>query len=338
MSARVRVWLVTAIGALLLAGAAGYGILAWAEHRDRASAPSEAQSVTSDVRPTGPRVVFRNTASGEGYGLVASVPLADPSAVRTVTALACDRVYATGAVQSCLHTDRGVVTTFNATLMDASGRELDSWGLAGVPSRTRVSPNSHLVAVTSFVTGESYATVGFATMTTISAADGSMDSGNLEDFALLVDGVQVTAADRNIWGVTFSADDNVFFATAASAGSTWLVRGDLAARTLTAIRDTAECPSLSPDGTRIAYKKDVSTGGTPSWSIAVLDFATGTETILPEKRNVDDQVDWLDDDTLLYGLVRADEVGDSDIWSVSADGTTEPVLFIAHAWSPSIVR
>jgi hypothetical protein len=338
MSDRVRLWLVTVIGILLLAGAAGYGIMAWADHRDRASAPSEAQSVATDVRPAGPRVVFRNTAGGEGYGLVASVPLSDPSAVRTVTALACDRVYATAAVQSCLHTDRGVVTTFNATLTDASGRELDSWPLAGVPSRTRVSPDSDLVAVTSFVTGESYATVGFATMTTISATDGSMDSGNLEDFALIVDGVQVTAADRNIWGVTFGDDDNVFFATAASAGQTWLVRGDLEARTLTAVRDAAECPSLSPDGTRIAYKKDVSTGDAPLWSIAVLDVATGTETILPEKRNVDDQVDWLDDDTLLYGLVRADEAGDSDVWAVSADGTAQPELFIAHAWSPSIVR
>ncbi|MBX0299445.1 hypothetical protein K2F54_05585 [Cryobacterium sp. 1639] len=338
MSSRVRVWLVTAIGVVLLAGAAGYGIGAWADHRDRASAPSEAQSVTSDVHPAGARVVFRNTASGDGYGLVASVPLSDPSAVRTVTGLACDRVYATADVQSCLHTNRGVVTTFNATVLDSSGRETDSWPLAGVPSRTRISTDSRLVAVTSFVTGESYATVGFATMTTVSRTDGSMDYGNLEDFALSVDGVPITAADRNIWGVTFDDDDNTFFATAASANRTWLVRGDLTARTLIAIRDTAECPSLSPDGARIAYKKRVSSGGAPTWSIAVLDLATGTETILPEERNVDDQVEWLDNDTLLYGLARADEAGDSDVWSVSADGSTGPSVFLSHAWSPSIVR
>lgn len=338
MSTRVRVWLLTVIGVILLAGAAGYGIVAWADHRDRAAAPSEAQTVTTDVQPTGPRVVFRNTASGDGYGRVASVPLSDPSAVRTVTGLACDRVYATDAVQSCLHTDRGVVTTFNATLTDSSGRERDSWPLAGVPSRTRLSPDSRLVAATSFVTGESYTTVAFSTMTTISATDGSIDYGNLEDFALTVDGAQVTAADRNIWGVTFGDDTNTFFATAASANQTWLVRGDLAARSLVAIRDTAECPSLSPDGTRIAYKKPAATGAESSWSIAVLDLATGTETVLPEKRNVDDQVEWLDDTTLLYGLIRADEVGDSDVWSVSADGSAEPALFLSHAWSPSVVR
>jgi hypothetical protein len=338
VSSRVRVWLVGVIGALLLAGAAGYGIIAWADHRDRASAPSEAQSVTTDDLPTGPRVVFRNTAGGDGYGLVASVPLADPTGVRTITGLACDRVYATAILQSCLHTDRGVVTTFNGTLLDATGGEVDAWPLAGVPSRTRISPDSRLVAATSFVTGESYATVRFSTMTTISTTDGSLDYGNLEDFALLVDGARVTAADRNIWGVTFGADDNTFFATAASAGRTWLVRGDLTARTLTAIRDTAECPSLSPDGTRIAYKKDRSPDDTAAWSIAVLDLATGTETILPEERSVDDQVEWLDTETLLYGLARADEVGDSDVWSLSADGTSEATLFLAHAWSPAVIR
>lgn len=338
MTLRRRVWLVIAIGILLLSGAAGYGIMAWAEHRARASAPSEVESVITDVRPAGERVVFRNTALGAGYGLVASVPLSDPSAARSITDLACDRVYATADVQSCLHIDRGVVTTFNATLHDTSGREKRSWPLAGVPSRTRISADSQLIAATSFVTGESYATVGFATMTTISATDGSRDYGNLEDFALLVDDERVTAADRNVWGVTFADDGNTFYATAASNFQTWLVRGDLAARTLTAIRDTAECPSLSPDGERIAYKKEISDGAATQWSIAVLDLASGTETMLPVNGNVDDQVLWLDDDTLLYGLAREDMVGDSDIWSVSADGTAEPALFLAHAWSPSIVR
>lgn len=338
MTARQRVWLVTIIGILLLSGAAGYGIVAWAEHRARASAPSEVESVVTDARPAGARVVFRNTALGAGYGLVASVPLSDPTAARSLTALACDRVYATAALQSCLHIDRGVVTTFNGTLSDASGRETRSWPLAGVPSRTRLSPDSSLIAATSFVTGESYATVGFSTLTTISATDGSQDYGNLEDFALVVGDAYITAADRNVWGVTFSDDDNTFYATAASNNHTWLVRGDLAARTLTAVRETAECPSLSPDGGRIAYKKIVPGTATPQWSIAVLDLATGTETMLPEKRNVDDQVVWLDDDTILYGLGRDGTVGDSDVWAVAADGDTEPELYLAHAWSPSVVR
>jgi len=31
-------------------------------------------------------------------------------------------------------------------------------------------------------------------------------------------------------------------------------------------------------------------------------------------------------------------VGDSDVWSMLADGSGTPTLFIPHAWSPSVVR
>jgi WD40 repeat protein len=337
MTLRTRVWVLMITGTALLAGAAAYGGVAWFAHQAQAAGPSSVRTVTATVPSGGDRVVFRNTASGTGYGEVASVPLAEPAGARALTGLACDRVYATTRNEMCLHIDRGVVTRFTATLLDASGHEVRSWPLPGIPSRTRISPDSRLVATTAFITGESYASVTFATQTVISTVDGTQ-YGNLEDFALTAAGERVTAADRNIWGVTFSSDDNVFFATAASGRRTWLVRGDLEKRTLTAVADSAECPSLSPDGQRVAYKKDVSTTATPYWTIAVLDFATGQETLLPEKNNVDDQVEWLDDATLLYGLPRTDAAGDSDIWSLSADGTSNPRVLIEHAWSPSVVR
>jgi len=337
MSVSGRSIAVVLASALLLGGAGGYGILAWSAAQERRSGPSAVQAVSTDTIATGDRIVFRNTAAGDGYGLVASVPLADPSGERSVTAEACDRVYATAALQMCLHIDRGIVTTFAATLRGADAIELGSWPLPGIPSRTRVSADSALVAMTSFVTGHAYGTVAFSTQTTISTTDGT-DYGNLEEFALLIGGERVTAADRNIWGVTFGTDDNTFFATAASAGRTWLVRGDLAARSLTAIRESAECPSLSPDGRHVAYKKAVAGTAAPFWSIAVLDLGTGVETILPEPGNVDDQVEWLDDSTLLYGLPRQETVGDSDVWSIPIDGDGEPRLFIPHAWSPSVVR
>lgn len=323
--------------AVLLGGAGGYGIVAWAASQERHAGPSSVQAVSTDTQATGERIVFRNTASGDGYGLVASVPLGDPGGERTVTPEACDRVYATAAAHMCLHIDRGIVTTFEATLRGSDNTELRSWPLPGIPSRTRVSADSSLVAMTSFVTGHAYGSVAFSTQTTISATDGT-DYGNLEDFALMIGGERSTAADRNIWGVTFGTDGTTFYATAASAGRTWLVQGDLATRTLTAIRESAECPSLSPDGRHIAYKKAVSDTATPWWSIAVLDLDTGVETILPEPGNVDDQVEWLDNSTLLYGLPRQDTVGDSDVWAIPIDGNAEPRLFIPHAWSPSVVR
>ena len=337
MTSRARVWLLAGLTVVLLGGAIVYGIIAFVDYQNRANAPSQVQTVDSTAKPGGPRIVFRNTASGAGYGLVASVPLSDPSAARAVTTQACDRVYATNDYQMCLHVDRGVVTTFNATLFDPSWKALKTWPLPGIPSRTRISADSKLVAQTSFITGSSYGTVGFSTQTTIASTAGK-DYGDIENFAFTVDGAAVTASDRNFWGVTFASDDNTFYATGASAGHTWLVRGDLAARTLTAIHETAECPSLSPDSTRVAYKKNVSTTGTPYWTPAVFDLASGTETVLPVKDNVDDQALWLNDSTLLYGLPNPKVVGDSNVWSVSADGKSAPKVFLAHAWSPSVVR
>ena len=46
------------------------------------------------------------------------------------------------------------------------------------------------------------------------------------------------------------------------------------------IHDTAECPSLSQNETRVAYKKDFG-DGVPDWRVAVLDLASGVETVLP---------------------------------------------------------
>ena len=153
-----------------------------------------------------------------------------------------------------------------------------------------------------------------------------------------MDGKPVLGADRNFWGVTFVPDDTTFYATAASGGRTWLVKGDLATRSLVAVRDNAECPSLSPDGSRVAFKTRPEGTADGFWAIAVLDLATGVQAVLPETRSVDDQVEWLDDSTLLYGLPRQGTPGDSDVWSISASGQQPAVLAIEHAWSPAVVR
>ncbi|WP_157157434.1 hypothetical protein [Diaminobutyricimonas sp. LJ205] len=333
MNPRRRIALLAAIAAVVLVGATLYGVLQWQRMQQP---PSVASTVAVATGPEleGARIVFRNTASGEGYGHVAAVPLNNPGAPRSVGDMVCDRVDATSAATICLRTKRGIVTTFEAELYTDQALAR-SWPLAGIPSRTRLSSDGELVATTSFVTGHSYAAVGFSTETVVTDASGA-SHGNLEEFTLSVDGAPLFAIDRNLWGVTFADDGNTFYATAASGGRTWLVEGDLERRTLTAVREGAECPSLSPDGTRVAYKKNVGTGSEARWSIAVYDFATGEETLLPVE-TVDDQVEWLDDDTLLFGLARADTPGDSDIWAVTADGGSEPRLLIEHAWSPAVI-
>ncbi|MGY4858303.1 TolB family protein [Cryobacterium sp. AP23] len=337
---RIQHVVVAAAACVLLGGAVSFGAVQYAAFRAASDAPSSVDTADFDTESTAARVLFRNTAQGAGYGYVADVPLADPAGARAVSPVACERVDATVGAELCLSIDRGVVTTFTATLLDGSWRPIRSWPLPGVPSRTRFSDDGGSVAFSAFITGESYATVGFSIATRIAPLDGSsaIDAIDLEDFALSVNGQQVTSADRNFWGVTFTPDDNTFYATAASGGQTWLVTGDVASRTLVAVRGNAECPSLSPDGTAVAYKTRIDGAPAGQWAIAVLDLETNRETVLPETRSVDDQVEWLDDSTLLYGLPRADAPGDSDIWSVQASGDSAPELFIEHAWSPAVVR
>ncbi|MFC8682188.1 hypothetical protein ACFT30_11755 [Microbacterium ureisolvens] len=334
-------WIIVALVSLVTLGtAAVIGVVAWQQYQASRAAPSAVETTSPDGWASGERIVFRNTAVGEGYGLVASVPLADPAGARALTDAACDRVDATEDDFVCLRTERGIVPSYSATLYTNDGEELAQWPLSGIPSRARFSPDGTLIATTAFVTGHSYAAVGFSTETTVHALDGR-DFGNMEDYTLLIDGVPVAPVDRNYWGITF-VDDTTFYATAGltTSGETYLVKGDLATRTLTAIAADVECPSLSPDGTRIAFKR-VTAGSGPAvhWTPAIMDLATGDVQVLDaETRNVDDQIAWLDDQTILYGLPREDTAGDTDVWSLPADGSGEPQLFIEHAWSPSVVR
>lgn len=334
-------WLLVALVSVIVIGiAAGVGVFGWLQYQARGSGPSAIATSSSEGWATGDRVVFRNTAAGDGYGHVASVALSDPRGPRALVDRACDRVAASEDEFICLRTERGVVPRYTATLYTDDGAQVESWPLSGIPSRARFSPDGALIATTSFVTGHSYATVGFSTETEVHTTDGR-DFGDLEEYALVIDGEAVSPVDRNYWGVTF-IDDTSFYATAGltTTGTTYLVRGDLENRTLTAVASGVECPSLSPDGSRIAFKRVTSgSGPTTHWTPAIMDLAAGTVRVLDtETRDVDDQIAWLDDDTILYGLPRERAPGDTDVWSLSADGTGSPEMIIEHAWSPSVVR
>lgn len=333
-----RVAILVAVTVVVVVGVGGYAVAAWRSHRDAVESAPPVASTALDTVLAEPHVVFRSTLPGNEYGLVAAVPLDDPSGPRAFTDVACDRVDVAGPLASCLRTIAGIATRWEAELLDASWEPVESWGLPGIPSRTRLSDDGTLVATTAFVTGHSYATVGFSTLTEIHRSDGT-SLGNVEDYALTVDGKPFNAVDRNIWGVTF-VDDDTFYATAASqsAGKTWLVRGSISARTLTSLHEDAECPSISPDRSRVAYKKVVDhVSGQPVWALAVLDLGSGNETLLPATRGLDDQAAWLDDDTLLYGIPRADLPGTTDVWEVDTDATATPQVLIPGAWSPAVV-
>lgn len=334
MNRRVLVFL--AIAVLTVTGATAYALRDLDRHLETRSAEATVPGTDRAAVDSGPRIVFRHTGIDRHYGQVAMVAVDDPAGPRAYVDVTCDRIATSGDHTSCLTVERGVVTTYEARDLDADWSTVNTTRLPGIPSRTRLSPDGTLVATTSFVAGHSYVATGFSTATEIRRFDGP-SHGNLEDFSLVLDGRRRQPLDRNIWGVTFADDNRTFYATVATGGRSYLVRGDLTDRTLTSVAENAECPSLSPDGTRIAFKVDLSDGGTADWAAAVMDLETGGTTRIDGTRGLDDQLAWLDDDTLLYGLPRTDEPGTTDVWSVEVDPDARPSLLIEQAWSPTVV-
>ncbi len=259
------------------------------------------------------------------------MPIDVPDGQRTVTELVCERVHYAADRGICLVPIHGLVTTYKAVTFDSNFQPVHEIDLNGAPTRARVSPDGRYGVATVFVFGHSYADANFSTQTILVDMDSGASLGDLETFTTMRDGEVIQSEDFNFWGVTFSADDsNLFFATLRTAGKTYLVRGDVEDRTMEVLRENVECPSLSPDGTRIGFKK-LTDGLIGQWRLHVLDLETMTETALAETRNIDDQVEWLDDRTVLYG-------DGEHIWSVPADGGGTPATLITDGLSPAVVR
>lgn len=254
---------------------------------------------------------------------------------RQRTALSCRRFYASGSGAVCLTTAPGIPPRARAIVLDRSLRPRHTVTFGGTPNRARLSPSGRIASWTVFVSGDSYAGSSFSTRSGILDTRTGYLVKNVETLQLTLGGRRYSASDVNYWGITFARDDNRFYATVSTRGKTYLVEGDRRAWTARALRENVECPSLSPDGTRVAYKKRVRKGSSDPWRLHVLDLRTMRDTPLAEARSVDDQAAWLDDRTVAYALPgRAP--GSSDVWSVPADGSGEPVRVARDASSPSI--
>jgi hypothetical protein len=285
--------------------------------------------------------VFRHTALGLTYGRLGVVPLAAREQPPTMTALSCDRVHVAADAGVCLTANRGVFTTYRAIVFDADFRPRHTIRLAGVPSRVRVSPDGAVAAITVFVSGHSYAAASFSTLTSIlDLESGDLVADDLEKFTFVRDGVPFREIDFNVWGVTFARDGRRFYATLRTGGKTYLIEGDVKTRHARVLRENVECPSLSPDNTRVAFKKRQGGGlGPVTWRLSVLDLRTLEDRPLAESRSVDDQVEWLDDRHILYALPEgAETTASTDTWIVPADGGGEPHLFLPKAYSTVVVR
>lgn len=209
--------------------------------------------------------------------------------------------------------------------------------LTGEPSRVRVSPDGQLAAATVFESGHSYSEHGFSTRTTIFDLASGTPLGDLEAFQARRDGKDFRAVDFNYWGVTFARDSDSFFATLDTDGVSYLVKGTARGRSVEVVKTDVECPSLSPDNTRIAFKRRVGARSRGWWQLAVLDLATLTETVLTnETRSVDDQVEWLDDERVVYHLSSSSTA--ADLWAMRVDNTRSPERILTGAYSPAVIR
>ncbi len=246
---------------------------------------------------------------------------------RSADDLTCERVYYAAGNGLCLGVAPSGVE-YTATTFDSALKPLHTLTLTGLPSRARVSRDGRYGAMTVFVAGDSYlgSSASFSTRTYVVDMASTNTIAQLEQFKVTKDGQPFDAVDFNFWGITFDpTDSNRFYATLGTGEHHYLVEGEIDSKRLKVLRDGVECPSLSPDGTQIAFKSRIGTSN--RWRIHVLDVATLKDHPVAEKRSIDDQVEWLDDDTLVYS-------NGTNVYTVPADGSGEVQLLIHDASSP----
>jgi dipeptidyl aminopeptidase/acylaminoacyl peptidase len=114
---------------------------------------------------------------------------------------------------------------------------------------------------------------------------------------------------------------------------------------LTGTKDGVSSPSFSPDGKRIAYACTPDRNGTKHTQIAVLDLASGTQTILTKEldRNCSPfmaarEPMWLSNDTILFAI---EDHGNNALLTVDLRGTTNIVLggdFRLHGYDRDLIH
>jgi len=316
-----------AIAALCVCGAFGYLAFAVLGPSEVRTAARPAGVAGKPVEPAGAELLARAVARDD-LSTAGQVFALDGGRPRLLSGrrLDCERVHYAAGRGLCLATGANRIS-YRLTVFDSSLRPLHELPLAGLPSRARVSPDGRYGATTVFVNGHEYLSAGgFSTATTIVDLRSGESLGNLESFAVSRDGRPIDAVDFNFWGVTFDPESsNRFYATLRTGDHYYLVEGDVRERAMRVLRDGVECPSLSSDGARIAFKSRI--GDEDRWRLAVLDLATLEAHLVGERRSIDDQPEWLDDATLVYsdGL---------DVYTVLADGSGGPRLVLRNASSP----
>lgn len=346
--ANQRLLTFVAVVIVCAAGVAGY--IRWRQQGRTAPAPSAAAAFLDLDDPavaarvervrSAPHVVYlsRRTDSFDQVGLA---PLDHPDDRLLLTSPACERSYFGPQTGLCLAINRESISPrAYAIFVDHALRPTRQLPLDGLPIRARVSPDNRWAAATVFVTGENYSG-DFTTRTSLFDLEHGTVIDSLESFTTERDGRPYKEIDFNFWGVTFFATGDRFLATLGTGGKRLLVEGDIPRRHMKVIADDVECPSLSPDGQQIVFKRSGTVKS--AWRLWVKTLDTGEEwPITADDRYVDDQAEWLDNHRVIYGLLYGEGVPENalSIWvsDTSRESGFDATVFIRAASSPSVVR
>jgi hypothetical protein len=278
--------------------------------------------------------MFRSLAPDDGHGQVTLVGL-EPDAPRRRSALTCVRLHYAGGRGLCARQETVANRLQYAVyLFDRGLRPGRRIALDAIPVRLRVAPRGQVGAITTYIEEEIDDGERLAMSTHIVDMRSGRVVANLEDFQIENHNLPPLTAPIDVAGVAFEPDGDRFFATVATPLHQYLVAGSLRERRLTTLRTGIATEALSPDGRRLVVKRLIPERG--FWQLAVIDLGTWAEHDLQQgPRSVDDQVEWLDNEHVLYHDV-AD--GTTALWMLPADGTGPPRVFMRDAYSGVVQR
>lgn len=329
-----RVWAFVAVLVTTVAFGTGYVWVVTRNASPTLALEPSAKPVRAVLELGRPLLMVRNLLTNR-YNRIDLVPLGGRAGPHGVAPFQCDRVHFRSGLGICvLALNEPFDPQVQVTLFDTKFKTRFRLLVPGLQaSRARVSTDGRYASTTVFVRGHSYADAQFSTKALIFDTGTGKSLGNLERWPVLKDGRPLRAADFNYWGVSFARDSDRFYATLQTGGVPYLVEGDLRTQRVRVLHAHVECPSVSPDQTRIAFKRAVGRG---EWRIAVLELSSMRETMLNEGRNVDDQLEWLDNTHVLYEL-SSSEIWKHDVMSVQSDGAGSPEVFLENAGSPTVI-
>jgi hypothetical protein len=344
-----RRWIISAAVGALVASGIVIGIVL-GSHGSGGGAKEVAVTASGAKAVGRDTVLFRATALDRNFGRLALVPSGDPHGPRSLSRLTCDRADFAGGRGLCVSKAKGLFGSTQALVFDDEFRTLHSIEVTGIPSLARVSPDGRYGAVTNFVGDGGDDSSGFSPQTDLIDMQAGTVLFDLEKLRVRYNGETFAGADFSFRCVTFAADSQHFYATLGTGGRTYLIEANVTTRQASVLRPDVDCPSLSPDGKHIALKAR-DPGPVVRWRLSVLDLSTLVDHPVAETRDVDDQVAWLDNNTLMYGVPTSSTGGAAvsavtpevpitstgsvrtDTWAVPANGKGTPALLIPGAWS-----